>query len=54
MQALGKTAAGIETRLTRFAIVHGAMAEAKAHLEKALTLLLAMSQPPNETMAWCR
>ncbi len=45
--------AGTETRLARLAILQGRPAEGRSHLEAALERLHQMTQPPNETMAWC-
>ncbi|MBA3831786.1 MAG: tetratricopeptide repeat protein [Chthoniobacterales bacterium] len=54
MQTLQEKNAGSETRLARLAILQGATKEARIHFEAALALLLALPQPPNETVAWCR
>lgn len=54
MQSLHEKNAGSETRLARLAILHGATKEARGHFEAALALLLALPEPPNETITWCR
>ncbi|MBA3649934.1 MAG: tetratricopeptide repeat protein [Chthoniobacterales bacterium] len=54
MQLFGEKNAGTETRLARLAILRGATGEARQHFDAALALLLALPEPPNETVAWCR
>ncbi len=54
MQRLGEKNAGIETRLARLALLHGATEEARQHFTAALELLRAVPDSPAETVAWCR
>lgn len=53
MQSLGEKNVGAEARLARFALLRGAVVEARQHLEAARDLLLARPEPPRETLAWC-
>lgn len=54
MQRLGAGDPGTETRLARLALLNGKTDEASAHFLAALTALLALPQPPRETVAWCQ
>ncbi|MFN2476501.1 MAG: tetratricopeptide repeat protein [Chthoniobacterales bacterium] len=53
LQELDANNAGTETRLARFAVLHGDADAAQQHLHKALALLQSLQQPPAETIAWC-
>lgn len=50
MQKFGQENAGTKTRLARLAFLHGATGEARQHFKAALTLLLALPDPPNESI----
>jgi len=53
MEQLGRSDAGIETRLARLAVLQGQTEKARQHLSTALALLRALPTPPRETIAWC-
>ncbi len=44
---------GVETRLARFALLHGDTEGAQKHLQAALALALDLPSPPRRTVAWC-
>src|SRR5262249_9380074 len=50
----GLTRVAMEQRRARLAALRGDMSTAQRHLTTALTLALALSVPPRETVAWCR
>lgn len=53
MQRLGGGVA-TETRLARFAALHGDPALARRHYSDAIAFALDLPVPPRETVAWCR
>lgn len=53
MQRLGGGVA-TETRLARFAALHGDLSRARRHYSDAVVLALDLPVPPRETVAWCR
>lgn len=54
MQSIAGPNADTEIRAARLAVLRGAPGEAREHFTTALALLLASSDPANETIAWCR
>lgn len=48
------TLASFEQRLARLAFLKGDTSKAKQYLSNALKIVLKMSNPPAETVAWCR
>jgi len=54
MQGLKETTTGTQTRLSKYALLHGHPHEAAHYLLEALVLALEQSPPSRETVAWCR
>lgn len=54
MERLAGTSANAETRLARYALLHGETKIAARRFSAALTLALDLPSPPRETVAWCR
>lgn len=52
LQAMTKVA--IEQRLARLLLLYGDNPGAMRHFSNALKIALAMSEPPSETVAWCK
>jgi tetratricopeptide (TPR) repeat protein len=50
----GLTRVSIEQRMARLAALHGDADSAQRQFSNALTLALALPDPPRETVAWCR
>ena len=54
MQSLAGKTIDTQTRLGKYALLHGRPAEAARYLAEALVLALDQSPPWRETVAWCR
>ena len=54
LQSLAAETVGTQTRLGKYALLHGRPEDAARYLSEALVLALEQSPPPRETVAWCR
>ncbi len=54
LQKLEEDSAGTETRLARLALLRGQVDVARQRFSSALGILLSLSAPPRDAIAWCR